>query len=58
MGEDKFPDISYMNPSKGGQQRRVVRKGYNTTNNPKLLHVPKLKAWVESDKITLFSKIY
>ena len=32
----------------------MVRKGYNTTNNPKLQHVPKLK--VQNDKITLFSK--
>ena len=56
MGEDKFPGYFLHEPRKGGQQRRVVRKGYNTTNKSKVTACSKLKAWVESDKITLFSK--
>ena len=56
MGEDKFPGYFLHEPRKGGQQRRVVRKGYNTTNKSKVTACSKLKAWVETDKITLFSK--
>ena len=34
----------------------MARKGYNTTNKSKVTACTKLKAWVETDKITLSSK--
>ncbi len=55
MGEDKFPGYFLHEPRKGGQQRRV-RKGYNTTHKSKVTACSKLKAWIETDKITVYSK--
>lgn len=55
MDEDKFPGEFLHEPKKRGVQR-AIRKGFTTTYKTKITACMKMKAWMESDKMTPLSK--
>ena len=52
MGEDNIPGTFVSQPR---AQNRAYRKGFTTTNKSKLAACSKLKNWIESDKMTIYS---
>ena len=55
MDEDKFPGEFLHEPKKRGASRSI-RKGFTTTYKTKITACMKMKAWIESDKMTPSSK--
>ena len=55
MDEDKFPGEFLHEPKKRGVQR-AIRKGFTTTYKTKITACMKMKAWMESDKMSPKSK--
>jgi Terminase large subunit, T4likevirus-type, N-terminal len=55
IGEENIPGDFLSEPKSMGAGRRY-RKGFTTTNNSKLAACAKLKLWIESDKIKIYSK--
>ena len=55
MDEDKFPGEFLHEPKKRGVQR-ATRKGFTTTYKTKITACMKMKAWIESDKMSVASK--
>ena len=55
IGEENIPGIFLSEPIKLGQSRKY-RKGFCTTNTSKLSACAKLKNFIESDKLTIYSK--
>jgi len=56
VGEENIPGI-FLSESKAHGNARRFRKGFNTTQRTKLSSCAKLKTLVETDKITLNSKM-
>ena len=54
-GEENIPGIFLSEPARIGNVRKF-RKGFNTTNSSKLAACARLKSFVESDRISLYSK--
>lgn len=55
IGEENIAGIFLSEPVKSGN-RRIFRKGFNTTNSSKLAACAILKSLVENNKIQIFSK--
>ena len=55
IGEENIAGLFLSEPAKAGQARRY-RKGFNTTNPKKLAACAKLKHWLETRKMTIYSR--
>ena len=56
VGEETIPGVFLSEPVKMGQAKRIVRKGFNTTNTAKLTACARLKSLIETGKMTIYSK--
>lgn len=54
IGEELFPGMFLHEPKR--TQNRHMRKGFTTSNRSKLEACAKLKTWLETDKMTIFSR--